>query len=380
MNKHILHLSHTDIVSDSRILKEIDALKGLGCAYKVKGIGIESRIAVKGDISQTAEIISIRPIARKFTYLPKSVQHFFTLVEVSIRMLVLGIKFKPDVVHCADNVILPMAVAIKIFSGSKLIYDAHELESDKNRISNLAKRLIYLEEKILWRFVDYLIVVSPSIKKWYLTNFSFKPSSIILNTPVFDALSFDNSDLGYFRKKYEIPDGCLIFLYIGLLTDGRGIDLIVEAFKRKSVTSHVVFLGYGDLYEELEECSSEYSNIHIHKAVDHHRVVEIARAADVGFCLIENVSLSDYYSLPNKLFEYIFAGVPVLASKFPDIQTLLEAYNVGRCCELSVNSIEQEVNKFQNSQRISVDAGDLVELSWAVQADSLVGVYEKLLS
>ena len=68
---------------------------------------------------------------------------------------------------------------------------------------------------------------------------------------------------------------------------------------------HIVYLGYGS--EKTNYLSyQKYNNIHIHDAAEHQQVVSLAQSADVGLCLIENISLSDYYCLPNKLFEYIF--------------------------------------------------------------------------
>jgi hypothetical protein len=70
----------------------------------------------------------------------------------------------------------------------------------------------------------------------------------------------------------------------------------------------VVFLGYGELSQDLKRLAAEHPNIHVHDAVPHSQVVPIAQSADFGLCLVQDVSLSDYYCLPNKLFEYYFAG------------------------------------------------------------------------
>jgi hypothetical protein len=108
-------------------------------------------------------------------------------------------------------------------------------------------------------------------------------------------------------------------------------------------------------------------------------VVSVVQSADVGICLIENVSLSDYFSLPNKLFEYAFSGVLVLASKFPDIEQVVSRYRLGVCADLEIESIVEAM------ARLKVQAGgdvkvDLSDISWVAQSARLSESYRRLLS
>ena len=375
----VLHLSHTDISADSRILKEMDAIASAKELYDVRGIGIESADIERRNACQNINIVSITLFSRNLFFVPKVVRHFFFFVETTIKFVVRGIRINPDIIHCADNTVLPIGIIIKLLTRSKLIYDAHELESDRNGLSSFSKRLILFEERLCWGFIDFLIVVGPSIEKWYQANFEKKPSAIILNSPVFKFDSTKSDNINYFRSVFSIPEKEKIFLYVGVLSRGRGIELIIEAFANNSHTSHVIFMGYGEKYEHLKGLSNQFSNIHVHPAVPHDQVVELARTADVGLCLIENVSLSDYFSLPNKLFEYIFSGIPVLASKFPDIVLLVDKYKVGRCCDLKVDSVVEEILRFQSPKSTEFDIKNLYELSWDVQKKNLRKVYRDLL-
>jgi len=142
----------------------------------------------------------------------------------------------------------------------------------------------------------------------------------------------------------------------------------------------LVFLGYGELKESLIELSNKHFNIHVHDAVPHEKVVSVAKSADVGLCLIQNVSLSDYYCLPNKLFEYCFAEIPVLASNFPDISNVIKQYNLGKTCELDVDSIYHAIKAFEEMDTLpKIDADALYELSWEAQEKKLVKLYERLI-
>ncbi|MBH3309812.1 glycosyltransferase [Pseudomonas mosselii] len=371
-----LHLTHTDIESDSRILKEMGALAAAG--YAVSGLGVAlDEGAQKTAISFPADIVALNLGARKLTSVPRTLRHVITLLELVFKMLPRAVRKRPDVIHCHDILVLPLGCIVKWLVGGTLVYDAHELESNRNGLTKLQGTLTLRMEKLLWRFVDALIVVSPSIDRWYQETLGPKPSAVILNSPLFSGEQAHDED--YLRKKFSIPDESKIFIYVGILGHGRGIDLLTEAFKDPQVSSHVVFLGYGELSDELKRLAAQHSNMHVHDAVPHSQVVPIAQSADFGLCLVQDVSLSDYYCLPNKLFEYCFAGVPVLASDFPDIRTVLATYGLGECCKLQANEIRDAILRLQRSQ-VAFQFSDLTPLSWQAQEQKLVVLYQQSLS
>lgn len=357
---------------DSRILKEMGALHARG--YSVAGLGVKMEEGTKPDnIDFDTEIDSIFLQSRKLLFLPQTLRHIITLFELFAKMLPRAINLKPDIIHCHDTLALPIGAIAKLFTGSKLVYDAHELESNRNGLSALQGWLTRVVEKLFWPSVDALIVVSPSIEAWYSSNIGPKLSTVILNSPVYDSNESSGGD--YLRIKFEIDENVNIFIYVGILGAGRGIELIVDVFKRSEIKSHVVFLGYGSLRDELKALSAIYPNIHLHDAVPHSQVVPIVRSASYGLCLIQNVSLSDYFCLPNKLFEYCFAGVPVLASDFPDIRLVVDQYNIGVYCGLDSDSILKLIKNLEVQPR-NLKFNDLQPLSWQAQEKKLIELYE----
>lgn len=371
-----LHLTHTDIEFDSRILKEMGALVTAG--YSASGIGVVlDEGAQKTAISFKANITAINLRSRKLTFLPRTLRHVVTLFELVGKMLPRAVRERPDVIHCHDTLVLPLGCIVKWLTGARLVYDAHELESDRNGLTRLQGVLTLWVEKRLWRFVDALIVVSPSIERWYRENIGSKPSTVILNSPLFHEGQHQGED--YLRKKFAIPAQSKVFIYVGILGHGRGIELLTEAFKDPQVSSHVVFLGYGELSDELKRLAAEHPNVHVHDAVPHAQVVPIAQSADFGLCLVQNVSLSDYYCLPNKLFEYCFAGVPVLASDFPDIRAVLSEYGIGESCKLQPDETRDAILRLERSQS-TFQFANLAPLSWQTQEKKLVALYHQCLS
>jgi glycosyltransferase involved in cell wall biosynthesis len=281
--------------------------------------------------------------------------------------------------------VLPIAALVSIVRGAKLVYDAHELESAKNGSTYLVSRAILAFEWICWPRVDLLISVSPSIIKWYQERFSEKRSVVVLNAPTLSEGTtghtrgaLPRSERTYFRQMYGIPEGRLIFIYVGYFGVGRGIERMLQVFSSGAVESHLVFMGYGDLLEQIYCKTLESDNVHLHDPVPHERVVSVTQHADVGLCLIENVSLSDYYCLPNKLFEYAFAGVPVLASSFPDMSEVVDTYHLGSCTDPDVESITRAISEMEKAPPAPLTA-DFFPLSWEAQERVLREEYRRLL-
>lgn len=369
----ILHLTHTHVATDSRIIKEITALSESG--FVVSAIGSNNnRSNNVVDLPKSIGVVNLPNISNKLRYVPKWCRHIFTVVELLLRMAPLAVKQRADLIHVHDTVALPVGVLVKKITGAKLIYDAHELESDRNGLGSISKYFIRKFEKLVWSSIDGLIVVSPSIKEWYIRNMGDKPNQIIYNSPV---LNFKRSTCNhYLRDLYAIPIDSKIFIYVGILGVGRGLDIIVEAFKQSDIKSHVIFMGYGDKYNYLSELSRQYHNIHVHPAVAHSKVVDVIRSADFGLCMIEKVSLSDYYCLPNKLFEYYFAKTPVLASDFPDISDFVTQNKCGITSAVDFHSLVMSI-KILECRKESFEFLNRHKFEWSSQSNSLISFYKE---
>lgn len=374
----ILHLSHTDISSDARILKEMISLTQIAPVKKVYGIGIKDINSRTVSLHPSLDVRSILPFFKCLTY-PRLLRHLLIYSEVALKMLLGAIRLRPGVIHCHDVTMLPIAVLAKHLTGAKLIYDTHELESLQTGTGGLASKIIFFVEKVSWYSIDALISVNNSIRAWYIHNLGPKRSEVILNSPN-QSMSDLTQANGYLREHFGIPKERKIFLYNGLLTEGRGLDLLSEVFQRGDIESHLVFLGYGELMERLQAISMSCSRIHVHSAVPYDRVVQITSGADFGLCLVQNVSLSNYYCLPNKLFEYAFAGLRVLASNLPEIAAVVKKFNLGECVDLEKGEIFRAVKKLESEkvfERI-VDSSFVREMSWGAQETKLLSLYRSL--
>ena len=374
--RKVLHITHTNVYEDSRILKEIETLSDTSL-YEIYAIGVAAKLRgakTQNQVKGTVKTLTL--ISKKFTFLPSFLRHILNLIELFVSMVFFGVRYRPKVIHCHDTIVLPIGVIISLITGAKVIYDAHELESNKNGQSKFNSSGTFLIEKICWPRVDTLISVSPSILNWYDEELGYKKNTLILNSPVISNNS-KKEESKYFHALYNIPDNELIFIYLGFLGQGRGIEMLLNVFSENNIKSHVIFMGYGDLESKIISFSNKNNQIHLHPQVPHENVVNIVESADFGMCIIENISLSDYYCLPNKLFEYTFAGLPVLASNFPDILDLVSRHGLGICTDVNEVSVISAIQALEETN-VPYNPKNIEELKWASQANRLVKVYNEM--
>lgn len=375
----IIHLSNTYIPEDSRILKAIQSGKEDG--HEVTGLGLympEKQHDIDDDTLQGS--VNIALWSMKLTLLPRIVAKGFKLIEMLVRFSLMGIKQRADIIHCHDLPALPAAVFIKLFTPAKIIYDAHELSSQRNGLSRLEQKVFYLAEWLLWPFINALIIVSPSIQDWYAKHLKPKPSEVILNSPHINQNTTTDFNPDYFQKTYELAENTKVFIYLGYLCKGRGLEIFVDAFSRTDIHSHLVIIGYGPLEDTLRKKSAGVHNIHLHDAVMHEDVVKLAKAADYGLCMIEPISLSDEYCLPNKLFEYAFSDLPVIASNLPDIKKLVSDYGLGISIDNNADSLHSLLKDIELGTIDVVNKGEeLSDLEYQSQGAKLKNFYRNLL-
>jgi glycosyltransferase involved in cell wall biosynthesis len=381
MTVSALHISHTDIDGDSRILKEIASLKEANIV-EIHGIGISEKGRHSGRIRAVRNYSKSVPI--KFAPLRRLLK-MIALVIVYVRLAGMALRCRATIVHCHDWFVLPIGVLHKLIWSSKIIYDAHELESDTNTRSWLRKRGAYWVEWVFLRWVTGFITVSPSILDWYRFEFKeIEPSAVILNAPAINAERLGDvrsreSDL---RRKYGIEKEKSIGVYLGGLETGRGLDVIIDAISRIQDETHFLVIGYGSYEEALRRKASELEceNVTFVGKIPHERVVDYIGGCDYGVCLIEPVSLSDVYSLPNKLFEYVCAGLYVFGSNLPEIEKFLVDTKFGEVVPFESGALSSAIIEADFSARRDSPQEELQTYSWHHQEQALYELYQSVLA
>lgn len=235
---------------------------------------------------------------------------------------------KVECFNCHSSPVLPLSVLIKWWKRCVLVYEPHELESEKALMSARGRALTRKLEWALIRFADAVCLVNRSIADWYVAAYRLKKVWVVKNVPYRDERGPVRT--GLLRKSIGLePVDAQLFLYQGGLVPGRGLELLIEAFSQVSVHKHLVFMGFGEFEEHIRHVAGSRRNIHFLPAVPPQEVKNYTVDADVGLSLTENVALNNYLCLPNKLFEYVACGVPPVVSAFPELGRFVDEFDCG---------------------------------------------------
>jgi len=374
-----LHLYPSDIRFESRMLKATNSLAGTGKFTEIHLIGI-----LEPGLAEHERIDSIRSIWRvplsKPLPIPKT-RGLQRLLQWTAKILTRYRREDVSVVHCHSLEDLPIGVLLKLVHRRvRLVYDAHELETERNGLKGIRKLTAKIKERLLIRFVDHTLVVSDSIAAWYRQAYKRDAITVVRNMPSANGWSRHEQPSSIFRERFGI-DGGVVFLYQGALMRGRGIDLLLSAFSKVGKDKHIVLMGYGSYEPQVKQFAEKFSNIHFHEAVKPDEVMRYTAGADVGICLIENVCLSYYYSLPNKLFEYTLAGMPVIVSKFPEMLKFVAAFENGWDTAVQEESV---LNLIENIDRQDIEAKRRnclkarESIGWSSEEKKLLAAYRAL--
>lgn len=256
--------------------------------------------------------------------------------EWVVKVLILVKRNKIQIFHAHGLKALPVCVLAKFLTGSALIYDAHELETEANGLRGKIKDICKIFEKLLIKFSDEVITVSDSISHHYSTQYANIDPVVVRNIPQIANQDLAKSNL---RKKFSIPSEDILLLYLGGFIKGRGIELILNSFPSELESYHLAFIGSGVLEEKIQTNTGDQKKIYMNGPVPTDKVISYAKEADIGLCLIEDLCLSYRFSLPNKLFEYLLAGIPVIVNDLPEQRKFINKYKCGWVLSNPVNDL-----------------------------------------
>ncbi|MDJ0663507.1 MAG: glycosyltransferase [Acidimicrobiia bacterium] len=299
-------------------------------------------------------------------------------LAINRRMIKVGLEVGADVYHSHDLNTLYIGAMCKKKTDARLVYDSHELQTERNRMTKWWRRWAAWNERRWLPYADAMIVASPS---WIDINRDKygkvpDPSVSIINTPELAAIT-EPQDL---RGELDIPDDAPILLYQGSIQENRGIEPAIDAVTLlpKAV---LVVVGYGYHRPKLEADVRKRGltdRVKFFGPIPNDELLAWTAAADIGLCNIVNSSLSYYTSLPNKLFEYIIAGIAVIGSDSPEIGRIVQEEGVGEVADpvdpeslaAATRTILADLDGYRSATH---DAAQ--KYNWGIEEQKLLSIY-----
>lgn len=255
-------------------------------------------------------------------------QSLTTLRPAHRRCQELLCAIRPDIIHANDWPALPIAMWAKPATGARIVYDSHEFAREERGESRMWRLLcrphVCAIEAAGVHAADGVVTVSPGIARLLRETYSLKePPLVVLNVPEYRLV--DAHPVG---ERLEL-------LYHGLLARGRGIETLILAIAQLRRPARLVLRGNGSPryisnLRRLAAIHAAPETIVFEPAVPLESVVEAAARSDIGL-FTPPLATSQYrYMLPNKLFEYLMAGLMVVFSDAEDVADIVHRHGSGK--------------------------------------------------
>jgi len=309
MKKKIIATVTNTLVQDQRMIRICTTLVDLG--FDVLLVGRQSKDS---------------PDLQDYAFAQKRLRCIFRTgvlfyVEYNIRLFIYLFRTKHDIVYTVDTDTLIAGGMIKYIRGKKQIYDAHEYFTEVPELkSKPIKRWIWNRiEDVFVPKADLHITVSDSLAKIFSAQFQ-RVFHTIRNVPTYTPSISKIKQ----NKAHTI-------VYQGVLNVGRGLEEMIGAMTKIHQTN-LAIIGEGDIAEKLRNLADQSpakDRIHFLGWKSAEEMIEITQNADLGINLLDGRSKSYYYSLANKFFDYMHAGIPSVNMDYPEYRDIVHQHEVG---------------------------------------------------
>lgn len=295
------------IVTDQRLQRIANTLAANG--YSVKVFCRKHR-----SLNYTNNKFTVQYLSQFFKKGPL----FYFFFNIKILFRTLFSRF--DIIYSNDLDTLPGCTIGSILRRKKLIYDSHELFTEVPELINrpIIKFLWQFQERIFIKRAKAVITVSDGVASELSKRYRINKVEVIRNLPV-------RTNTEAFREKQPT------LIYQGALNVGRGIELAIDMMKQLPCYK-LLIVGTGDVELKLRKQMLEnnlFDRVQFLGQLAPENLRLITPTAWLGLSLEEDMGLNYRYALPNKLFDYIAANVPVLVSDLPEMRKVVEEYEIG---------------------------------------------------
>jgi len=323
----------------------------------------------------------------KVIALPKPKGRFQRMFGLTLKILCLSLEQKADLYHFHDPELIPVGIVLKIL-GKKIIYDVHEdyskeilskpylPKTTRNAIAYLTKTIEYISSNIF----DGIITATDDILK----NFSHQKKAVtIKNFPIL------STNL-YVKKLNNNERNVFNLIYVGALTKIRGISQIIRALEFIDSNRKIKLILYGRFYpidyEKEVRGLNGFEKVEYLGWKDPYDIPKFLIRADAGIvCFLPEPN--HIKAMPTKLFEYMIANLPVIASNFPLWKEIVEGNKCGICVDpLKSEDIAKSITYLMEHPRIKKEMGEngrkaiLEKYNWEAEQRKLLDIYKDILN
>jgi glycosyltransferase involved in cell wall biosynthesis len=295
------------------------------------------------------------------------------------RALIALLRAKPDLVIAHDLDALPAGYAAARAARVPLIYDSHELFLEMPPLlprTNRSRKRWMAAERRMARAADLVVTVSDGIADELVRRYGIARPLVVRNVP--RRLAPVQSEI-----RAELRTERPIAAYAGGIHPGRGLEELVQAMEALGGDVLLAMIGSGEPSYVDRLVARAPQHVRVLQPVVPDQVSSFLRTADVGVVPYRNLSLNHWFALPTKLFEYLGAGLPVVAGDLLEVRRIVTTFQVGQTCDTddpaAIARAIRRVLADAESLRANVAAA-AAHLNWTVEGARYGDAVERLLA
>ncbi|WP_299012207.1 glycosyltransferase [uncultured Polaribacter sp.] len=361
MKKIIVSVTN-DLTTDQRVAKVCDSLKSADFEILLIGRKLKNSLPLERDYKTKR----IRLLFNK---------GFLFYATYNCRLFFILLFTKADILLANDlDTLLPNYLVSKL-KKQKLVYDSHELFPEipelvhKKFVKNIWSKL----EGFFVPKIENCYTVCDSIANYYKNKYQTK-FKVIKNLPL--QKNRTKTDTLAFKTNHK-----KIILYQGSVNLGRGLELIIETMPY--LPNYVLLIvGTGDIIEDLKQLVQDKNlqqQVNFLGRKTPSELQQITPIAKLGISLEEDLGLNYRYALPNKIFDYIQAEVPILVSNLPEMKQIVTHYNVGEIVQhRKPEKLAEQIKNLAEKDFKAALKNAKETLIWEQQEDKLLTIFKNL--
>ncbi|MGI8876192.1 MAG: glycosyltransferase [Egibacteraceae bacterium] len=375
----ICMLLHKSVEHDSRVRREAKALARAGHDVTVVHLPRRPR-ELDGELDGF-RVVSATPPPWVRERIPFALYRLVFLIWFvrAVR------RERPDAIHAHDTAMLVPGWLAARRAGARLVYDTHEYAPGVPYRERLWAWSVNLVERGLIRRCDAVITVSDGIADRLRERYRLRERpTVVRNVADPDAYdpAFEAPDL---RTLLDVAPGAPLVLHLGALARDRGCEQLVRAMARLDEPAQLLFLGaddeaYVERLRAVARAAGQSERVHFLPSVPIAHVSAHVRQASVGVSLLEDTCENHRLALPNKVFEYVAAGLPVVVSDLPELRRLIDEHGIGWVVdggdpEALVGTLRRALAERTSTELTARLAKAGRSLSWANEAEGVARAY-----
>jgi glycosyltransferase involved in cell wall biosynthesis len=361
-----------DLVTDQRVAKVCQTLHDEGYNVTLVGRVLPNSLDL---IDKPYKQVRMKLIFKKgpLFYASYSIRLFFYLLFN-----------RADILHSNDlDTLLPNYIISRL-KRIPLVYDSHEYFTGVPELENniIAKKTWKFIEKNILPKLSNCITVNDSIANLYQEEYGVK-FSVVRNVPFPWKKEIIKS-----RKELGIPENKFIVLLQGNgINMDRGAEELIEAMRLLNNDFHLYIIGDGDVIPTLKQMvlhTDIKEKVNITGKMPYESLKQYTVNADLGVTMDKDTNINYRFSLPNKIFDYIQAGVPVLSSPLVELKKIIDDYGVGNVVEkITPEEIANSIKMLKSNPELLAQyrkncAFAAENLHWNTEKENILKIYSDI--